>query len=230
MIPPGKKGVFPASLTITTDAYPVTFKKQSMYQFTYVIGEMDQKHECICNRSRAVCISPRATRFGWTLLFDRKGQFFPSFYSWCGAFDPNVHTITNKLKPACVRTGWGLQETQKVILNTHCTNHSSQGEGDPKRRVPELRVDVTPLIQVQSQTPVPLCLRKKEPQMIVAYTFIWCVKPVMTYTDDARTVSSNIEHHHSPWAWEQLAGNEWWEARYARRPQAYEGHPTKWKI
>ena len=63
--------------------------------------------------------------------------------------------------------------------------------------------------------------------MIVAYIFIQCVKPVMTYTDDARTASSNVEHHHCPRAWEQLAGNEWWEARYSHRLQAYEGHPTK---
>ena len=104
---------------------------------------------CICNRSWAVCISPQATGFGWTPLFNWKGWFFPPFYSWCGAFNPNAHTITNKLRPACAWTGWGLWETQKVILNTHCTNHSSQGEGDPKRRVlqcslPKLGVDVTP--------------------------------------------------------------------------------------
>ena len=101
-----------------------------------------------CNRSWAVCVSPWAMGFRWTLLFDQKGQFFPPFYSWCSAFSPNAHTITNKLKPACVQTGWGLQETQEVILNTWCTNHSHQGQGDPKRRVPqcslpELRVDVT---------------------------------------------------------------------------------------
>ena len=103
----------------------------------------------MCNRLRAVSVSPRATGFGWTPLFDRKGQFFPSLYSWCGAFGPNVHTWTNKLKPACIWTGWGLQETQKTILDTQCINHSHQGEGDPKRRVqwcllPEPGVDVTP--------------------------------------------------------------------------------------
>ena len=65
--------------------------------------------------------------------------------------------------------------------------------------------------------------------MIVAYIFIQCAKPMM-YTDDARTVSSNIEHHHSPQAWEQLVGNEWQEAGYAHRLQVYEGHSTKQKI
>ena len=50
---------------------------------------------------------------------------------------------------------------------------------------------------------------------------------MMMYTDDARTSSSNVEHHHGPRAWEQLVGNEWWEAGHPRRLQAYEGHPTK---
>ena len=63
--------------------------------------------------------------------------------------------------------------------------------------------------------------------MIVAYVFIQCAKPVMTYTNDTRTVSSNVEHHHSPRVQEQLVGSEWQEAGYARRPQAYEGHSTK---
>ena len=63
--------------------------------------------------------------------------------------------------------------------------------------------------------------------MTVAYVFIECAKPMMTYTDDARTASSNVEHHHGLQAWEQLVGNEWWEAGYACSLQAYEGHPTK---
>ena len=102
-----------------------------------------------CNMLWAICTSPHAMGLGWTPLFDQKGQFFPSLYSWCSAFGPNVHTLTNKLKPACIWTGWGLWETQEIILNTWCINHSCQGEGDPKRRVqwcslPEPRVDVTP--------------------------------------------------------------------------------------
>ena len=63
--------------------------------------------------------------------------------------------------------------------------------------------------------------------MIVAYVFIQCMKPVMMYTDDASTASSNVGRHHSPRAQKQLAGNEWWEAGYACRLQAYEGHPIK---
>ena len=71
-----------------------------------------------------------------------------------------------------------------------------------------------------SLTPDPLSLRvrEKEPQMIVTHTFIQCAKPVMMYTDDARTASSNVEHHHSLQAWEQLVGDGWWETRYAHSP------------
>ena len=72
-----------------------------------------------------------------------------------------------------------------------------------------------------------LCLGKKEPQTIVACAFIQCAKSVMMYTDDARIASSNIKCYHGPRARKQLVGNEWWEARYARKLQAYEGHPTK---
>ena len=62
-----------------------------------------------------------------------------------------------------------------------------------------------------SLTPDPLSLRVrgKEPQMIVTHVFIQHVKPVMTYTNDARTVSSNVGCHHSLWAWEQLVGDGW---------------------
>ena len=63
--------------------------------------------------------------------------------------------------------------------------------------------------------------------MTVAYIFIQRTKPVMTYTDDASTASSNIGCHHSPQAQEQLAGNEWWVAGHARSLQVYEGHPIK---
>ena len=66
--------------------------------------------------------------------------------------------------------------------------------------------------------------------MIVAYVFIELVKHVMMYTDDTSTASSNIGCHHGPRAQEQLVGNEWWEAGYACRLQAYEGHPTKQKF
>ena len=53
---------------------------------------------------------------------------------------------------------------------------------------------------------------------------------MMMYTDDARIASLNIEHHHGPRPREQLAGNEWWEAGYTHRLQAYEGYPTKQKF
>ena len=45
-----------------------------------------------------------------------------------------------------------------------------------------------------SLTPDPLLLhvRGKEPQMIVTLTYIQCAKPVMMYTDDARTASLNV--------------------------------------
>ena len=64
--------------------------------------------------------------------------------------------------------------------------------------------------------------------MTVAYVFIQCAKPVMMYTDDASTVSLNIGHHHGPRAWEQLVGNEWWEAGYAQ-PSGVRGSPYKMK-
>ena len=56
------------------------------------------------------------------------------------------------------------------------------------------------------------------------------MKPMMMYTNDARIASLNIKHHHSPQVWEQLVGNEWQEAGYAHKLQAYEGHPMKQKI
>ena len=41
---------------------------------------------------------------------------------------------------------------------------------------------------------------KREPQMIITPTYIQCAEPVMTYTDDARSASSNVTHHHGLWA------------------------------
>ena len=62
-------------------------------------------------------------------------------------------------------------------------------------------------------TPRPLlwCFKGKEPQMIIAPTYIPHAEPVMTYTDDARSVSSSVTHHHGLWVWEQMAGDGWWE-------------------
>ena len=65
--------------------------------------------------------------------------------------------------------------------------------------------------------------------MIVAYTFIQRTKPGITYTNDARILSSNVTCHHGPQAQEPLVGNKWWEAGYTHKPQAYKGHPMKQK-
>ena len=87
-----------------------------------------------------------------------------------------------------------------------------------------------PLDPSPTLDPLSLRVRRKEPQTTVAYIFVQCMKPVMMYTDDARTASSNIEHHHGPQAQEQLVGNEWREARYARSLQVYEDYPIKRKF
>ena len=41
--------------------------------------------------------------------------------------------------------------------------------------------------------------------------YIPCAKPVMTYSDDARSASSKVTRHHSLRAQEQMAGDSWWE-------------------
>ena len=66
---------------------------------------------------------------------------------------------------------------------------------------------IIPLDPSPTLDPLSLCVRGKEPQMTVTHIFIQHVKPMMMYTDDARTVSSNIEHHHGLWVQEQLAGD-----------------------
>ena len=83
--------------------------------------------------------------------------------------------------------------------------------------LPKLRDD-DPLKPSLTPDPLSLCVRGKEPQMIVTHTFIHHAKPVMMYTDDARTASLNVGHHHSLWAQEQLAGDGWWETGYACSP------------
>ena len=84
-----------------------------------------------------------------------------------------------------------------------------------------------PLDPSPTLVPLSLRVRGKEPQMTVTYVFIQHVKPVMMYTDDTRTVSLNVKHHHGLRAWEQLVGTGWWEAGYAHSLQAYECHPIK---
>ena len=66
--------------------------------------------------------------------------------------------------------------------------------------------------------------------MIVACAFIQHTKPMMTYTNDTKISSLNVIHHHSPQVWEQLVGNEWWEAEYTHKLQAYKGHPKNEKF
>ena len=111
----------------------------------------------------------------------------------------------------------------KIVLNTSCSKYSIQGEAEPRRRVPWCSLpklgDDDPLNPSLTADPLLLCVRgKKEPQMIVTHTFIQRAKPMMMYTNDARTVSLNVGCHHGLWVQEQLAGDGWWETRYARSP------------
>ena len=68
-----------------------------------------------------------------------------------------------------------------------------------------------------SPTPEPLlwCVKGKEPQTIVTPTYIQRVEPVMMYTDDARSASSNVPRHHGLWAQEQMVGDGWQETGQA---------------
>ena len=105
---------------------------------------------CICNRSRAICVSPWAMGFGVNSILQlKRDSSFPLLYSWCSAFDPNAHIITYKLRAACITGRLKFMRNTKVILNMSCSNYSIQGEGEPRRRVPwcslpELRVDNPP--------------------------------------------------------------------------------------
>ena len=110
----------------------------------------------------------------------------------------------------------------KIVLNTSCSKYSIQGEGEPRRRVPRCSLpelgDDDPLDPSLTPDPLSLRVRGKEPQMIVTHAFIQHAKPVMTYTNDARTASSNVGRHHGLWVREQLVGDGWWETGYARNP------------
>ena len=153
-----------------------------------------------CNRLWAVCISLHLMGFGWTPLFNQRGQFFPPLYSWCSAFSPNMHSRINQPKPTCIWTGWRLWVTQKTILNTQCINHSCQGEGDPKRRVqwyslpnPELMLLLDP-----SLNPDPCLtavLEKGAPDDICGAFYTTCEA-----RDDVHWWCKDhiIEHHTSP--------------------------------
>ena len=161
-----------------------------------------------CRPSASTCAS---RDLGWTLLFNWKGQFFPSLYSWCGAFDPNMHSRINQSKPTCIWTGLRLQVTQKTTLNTQCINHSHWAWGRSQGKsvmilTPKPRVDVTPRSKSNPRPLSQLLVQEKEPQMIVTWLFIQCVKLRMMYTDDTRVVSSNITHHHKLWVQETSGG------------------------
>ena len=123
----------------------------------------------------------------------KRGHFFPSLYSWCGAFSPNAHSRINKLKPTCIQTGWRLQETQKTILNTRCINHSHQVREIQRKECNGARSPNPDLMLLLDPSLIPdPCLavfQEKEPQMIVAFPFIQHAKLRMMYTDDARIAS-----------------------------------------
>ena len=118
-----------------------------------------------CNGLQTVCVSPQSMGFGRTPFFHWKGQFFPSLYSWCGAFDPNVHIITYKLKAACIWDRLRFTRNTKIVLNTGCSKYSIQGEGEPRRRVPRCSLpklrDDDPLNPSLTPDPLLLCVRGK---------------------------------------------------------------------
>ena len=47
--------------------------------------------------------------------------------------------------------------------------------------------------------------------MIITTAYILRAKPVMMYSDDARSASLKVTRHHGLWAWEQMVGDGWWE-------------------
>ena len=47
--------------------------------------------------------------------------------------------------------------------------------------------------------------------MIITTAYIPRVKPVMTYSDDARPASLKVTRHHGLRVWEQMAGVGWRE-------------------
>ena len=47
--------------------------------------------------------------------------------------------------------------------------------------------------------------------MIIMTAYIPHAKPAMTYSDDARSASSKVTCHRGLRAWEQMAGDGWWE-------------------
>ena len=84
---------------------------------------------------------------------------------------------------------------------------------------------IIPLDPSLTLDPLSLHVKGKKPQTTVTHAFIQHAKPVMMYTDDTRTASSNVEHHHGLQVWEQLVGDGWWETGYAHSLQVYECQP-----
>ena len=80
----------------------------------------------------------------------------------------------------------------------------------PRYSLPKLGDD-NPLDPSLTLDPLLLRVKGKKPQMIVTHAFIQHTKPMMTYTNDARTASSNVGHHHGLRVREQLVGDGWWE-------------------
>ena len=84
----------------------------------------------------------------------------------------------------------------------------------PRCSLPKLGDD-DPLNPSLTLEPLLWCVKGKEPQMIVTPTYIQCMEPVMTYTDDTRSVSLNVPRHHGLQVWEQMAGDGWQETGQA---------------
>ena len=165
-----------------------------------------------CNRLWAVCINPHLMGFRSTPFFNWKGQFFHSFYSWCGAFNPNVHSRINQSKPTCVWTGWRLWVTQKTILNPQYMHHGCQGEGDPKGRVqwyllPNLELmvllDSSPTLTLSS-----CCSSSGRRAPDDSYLALYMV---CEFQDDVHWWHKGciIEHHTSSQT--LSVGDKWWE-------------------
>ena len=115
----------------------------------------------------------------------------------------------------------------KVILNTSCSNDSIQDEGEPRRRVPqcshpELGADDPPPSKSDPRTSVTACQGKRAPDNSYPHFYTACEACDDVHT---RTASSNVEHHHSLWVQEQLAGDGWQETRHTCSLQAYEHQP-----
>ena len=80
--------------------------------------------------------------------------------------------------------------------------------------LPELG-DNNPLNPCLTPGPQLWCFKGKETQTIITPTYIQHAEPMMMYSDDARSASLNVTHHHSLWVHEQMVGDGWQETRQA---------------